>query len=270
MMRSVLNEGTGAGARSAGFTPDAAGKSGTTNDLRDAWFVGFTPELLTVVWVGLDDNQPLGFSGIDGGAPHLDDLHDARARRPREPDVPGAGRHRVRRHRSRHGARSPARPARASSPKRSSRAPNRRKSAACTATDRLRAAGPRALEDSWQEHQRYNRGLLAHRIRARSSSSLLRSLSERGLQQVRNAGWHVRRPRRRRRQAHGDRQAAPRRRRRRRRSRQQLPDVLARVNSENGAEDGLRAARAQHRAEQRARFPPSAATRSCARSSTSS
>src|SRR6185312_5659881 len=58
MLRSVINEGTGAGARAAGFALDAAGKSGTTNDLRDAWFVGFTPELLTVVWVGLDDNQP--------------------------------------------------------------------------------------------------------------------------------------------------------------------------------------------------------------------
>jgi penicillin-binding protein 1B len=69
MMRSVLNEGTGAGARAAGFTPDAAGKSGTTNDLRDAWFVGFTPELLTVVWVGLDDNQPLGLSGSAAALP---------------------------------------------------------------------------------------------------------------------------------------------------------------------------------------------------------
>jgi penicillin-binding protein 1B len=69
MMRSVLNEGTGAGARAAGFTPDAAGKSGTTNDLRDAWFVGFTPELLTVVWVGLDDNQPLGLSGTQAALP---------------------------------------------------------------------------------------------------------------------------------------------------------------------------------------------------------
>jgi membrane carboxypeptidase/penicillin-binding protein len=68
-MRSVLNEGTGAGARAAGFTPDAAGKSGTTNDLRDAWFVGFTPELLTVVWVGLDDNQPLGLSGTQAALP---------------------------------------------------------------------------------------------------------------------------------------------------------------------------------------------------------
>jgi penicillin-binding protein 1B len=69
MMRSVLNEGTGAGARAGGFALDGAGKSGTTNDLRDAWFVGFTPELLTVVWVGLDDNQPLGLSGTQAALP---------------------------------------------------------------------------------------------------------------------------------------------------------------------------------------------------------
>jgi penicillin-binding protein 1B len=69
MMRSVLNEGTGAGARAAGFAADAAGKSGTTNDLRDAWFVGFTPELLTVVWVGIDDNRPLGLSGTQAALP---------------------------------------------------------------------------------------------------------------------------------------------------------------------------------------------------------
>jgi penicillin-binding protein 1B len=69
MMRSVLNEGTAAAARGNGFTADAAGKTGTTNDLRDAWFVGFTPELLTVVWVGLDDNQPLGLSGAQAALP---------------------------------------------------------------------------------------------------------------------------------------------------------------------------------------------------------
>lgn len=69
MMRSVLNEGTGAGARGMGFTLDAAGKTGTTNDLRDAWFAGFTPELLTVVWVGFDDNQPVGLSGAQAALP---------------------------------------------------------------------------------------------------------------------------------------------------------------------------------------------------------
>jgi penicillin-binding protein 1B len=69
MMRSVLNEGTAAGARAMGFTLDAAGKTGTTNDLHDAWFVGFTPELLTVVWVGFDDNQPVGLSGAQAALP---------------------------------------------------------------------------------------------------------------------------------------------------------------------------------------------------------
>jgi penicillin-binding protein 1B len=69
MMRSVIDEGTGNGARTAGFTLNAAGKTGTTNDLRDAWFVGFTPELLTVVWVGFDDNQPVGLSGAQAALP---------------------------------------------------------------------------------------------------------------------------------------------------------------------------------------------------------
>ena len=69
MMRSVLNEGTAAGARAAGFALDAAGKTGTTNDQRDAWFIGFTPELLTVVWVGLDGNQPLGLTGSQAALP---------------------------------------------------------------------------------------------------------------------------------------------------------------------------------------------------------
>lgn len=69
MMRAVMNEGTGAGARAQGFRLDAAGKTGTTNDQRDAWFVGFTPGLLTVVWVGLDDNQPIGLSGSQAALP---------------------------------------------------------------------------------------------------------------------------------------------------------------------------------------------------------
>ena len=69
MMRSVINEGTAASVRGAGFALDAAGKTGTTNDLRDAWFAGFTPELLTVVWVGFDDNTALGLSGAQAALP---------------------------------------------------------------------------------------------------------------------------------------------------------------------------------------------------------
>jgi penicillin-binding protein 1B len=69
MMRGVMDEGTGAAARAAGFTYDAAGKSGTTDQLHDAWFIGFTPELLTVVWVGYDDNEALGLSGSQAALP---------------------------------------------------------------------------------------------------------------------------------------------------------------------------------------------------------
>lgn len=69
MMRSVMNEGTAAAARAWDFRPDAAGKTGTTNDLRDAWFAGFTPDLLCVVWVGLDDNTPLNLSGAKAALP---------------------------------------------------------------------------------------------------------------------------------------------------------------------------------------------------------
>jgi penicillin-binding protein 1B len=69
MMRSVVDEGSGAGVRAGGFRLDAAGKTGTTNDLRDAWFIGLTPELLTAVWVGFDDNQPIGLSGGQAAVP---------------------------------------------------------------------------------------------------------------------------------------------------------------------------------------------------------
>jgi penicillin-binding protein 1B len=69
MLRSVLNEGTAAAARTWGFEPDAAGKTGTTNDLRDAWFAGYTPDLLCVVWVGFDDNLPLNLSGARAALP---------------------------------------------------------------------------------------------------------------------------------------------------------------------------------------------------------
>jgi len=65
MLADVINAGTGAGARSLGFTLPAAGKTGTTNDYNDAWFVGFTPSLVAGVWVGFDQPRtilPGGFA----------------------------------------------------------------------------------------------------------------------------------------------------------------------------------------------------------------
>jgi len=65
MLADVINAGTGAGARRAGFTLPAAGKTGTTNDFNDAWFVGYTPTLVAGVWVGFDQPHtilPNGFA----------------------------------------------------------------------------------------------------------------------------------------------------------------------------------------------------------------
>lgn len=54
MLAKVMDEGTGRSARSLGYTAPAKGKTGTTNDYRDAWFVGYTDKITTGVWVGLD------------------------------------------------------------------------------------------------------------------------------------------------------------------------------------------------------------------------
>lgn len=59
MMADVVNSGTGARARRLGFTLPAGGKTGTTNEYRDAWFVGFTPSLVAGVWVGFDDPKTI-------------------------------------------------------------------------------------------------------------------------------------------------------------------------------------------------------------------
>ncbi len=60
LLKDVLNKGTGAGVRARGFTLPAAGKTGTS---RDGWFAGYTSNLLTVIWVGFDDNRDLGLTG---------------------------------------------------------------------------------------------------------------------------------------------------------------------------------------------------------------
>jgi penicillin-binding protein 1B len=69
MLENVINHGTGAGARTMGFKRPAAGKTGTTNDAKDAWFAGFTPNLLTVVWTGFDQKEELGLTGAQASLP---------------------------------------------------------------------------------------------------------------------------------------------------------------------------------------------------------
>ena len=74
VLRGVLTRGTGASAAALGFQGEAAGKTGTTDDTRDAWFVGFTPEILALVWVGYDDNARTGLTGATGALPIWVDL----------------------------------------------------------------------------------------------------------------------------------------------------------------------------------------------------
>ncbi|MFP6639299.1 MAG: penicillin-binding transpeptidase domain-containing protein, partial [Myxococcota bacterium] len=66
LMKAVIEEGTGRRLRR--LRRPLAGKTGTTNDQGDAWFVGFSPEFTTGVWVGHDDNQVLGFGETGAGA----------------------------------------------------------------------------------------------------------------------------------------------------------------------------------------------------------
>jgi 1A family penicillin-binding protein len=66
MMSDVINAGTAWQARRVGFMLPAAGKTGTTNDYRDAWFIGFTPHLVTGVWIGYDMPQTIIANGYAG------------------------------------------------------------------------------------------------------------------------------------------------------------------------------------------------------------
>ena len=69
LLKGVLDRGTGRGARRRGFNRPAAGKTGTTNDTRDAWFAGYTPDLLAVVWVGFDRQSEIGLTGAQAALP---------------------------------------------------------------------------------------------------------------------------------------------------------------------------------------------------------
>ena len=65
---------TARSASALGYSGDAAGKTGTTDDTRDTWFVGYTSELLALVWVGYDDNGKTGLTGATGALPIWVDL----------------------------------------------------------------------------------------------------------------------------------------------------------------------------------------------------
>jgi 1A family penicillin-binding protein len=66
MLADVINSGTAYRARQVGFTLPAAGKTGTTNDYDDAWFIGFTPHLVTGVWIGFDRPTTIVSGGYAG------------------------------------------------------------------------------------------------------------------------------------------------------------------------------------------------------------
>jgi 1A family penicillin-binding protein len=67
MLADVMNRGTGARARSEGFRLPAGGKTGTTDDYKDAWFVGFTPTLVAGVWAGFDEPRTIMPGGYATG-----------------------------------------------------------------------------------------------------------------------------------------------------------------------------------------------------------
>jgi penicillin-binding protein 1B len=69
LLEGVVDRGTGVGIRSRGLRGPIAGKTGTTDDEFDLWFVGYTPELVAVVWVGYDEPRPIGVPSSRGALP---------------------------------------------------------------------------------------------------------------------------------------------------------------------------------------------------------
>ena len=73
-LHGVVERGTGRSLRALGYRGPVAGKTGTTNEYRDAWFLGYTPELVVGVWVGFDDNESIGVEGAVAALPIFADF----------------------------------------------------------------------------------------------------------------------------------------------------------------------------------------------------
>jgi len=73
-LRGAVERGTGRGIRDRGFYGDVAAKSGTTNDFRDGWFIGYTPTIVVGVWVGFDHGKRLELPGAGVALPIFTDF----------------------------------------------------------------------------------------------------------------------------------------------------------------------------------------------------
>ena len=92
LLRGVMRRGTGAGSSAWRLQEITAGKTGTTDGLRDAWFVGYTPDLVVGVWVGLDDGSPLKLTGAQAALPIWGPIMQAAVRQsPPTPFTPPPG-----------------------------------------------------------------------------------------------------------------------------------------------------------------------------------
>jgi penicillin-binding protein 1B len=69
MLRSAVTEGTARALQNMRITFPVAGKTGTTNGFRDAWFIGYTPDILALVWVGFDDGSSIHAPGSAAALP---------------------------------------------------------------------------------------------------------------------------------------------------------------------------------------------------------
>jgi penicillin-binding protein 1B len=90
LLEGVVEEGTAAAVRRLGLTQPVAGKTGTTNETKDAWFIGYSPDLIAGVWTGFDDGTPIGLTGAKAALPiWVSFMREALKQLPERPfDVP--------------------------------------------------------------------------------------------------------------------------------------------------------------------------------------